>query len=194
MEPYGPSSMVEPTHAPAAVEAWRHADFHSAPAHAAAAAPLPANRLRRSSASMHERGHEPDGKVYGGGGFFAFALQHSSHPASPAGVHPPPPSHDNKAAGDEFPVPPSPDDIMQRVHDNSLNAAAEALSSFSLMTECGARWQHSKPPAAFPAAAVEQQQQQPPQHAFLPRGQHGGGGHMMQPRAQSWPPFGSHMH
>jgi len=143
--------------------------------------PVKQQQLMRSSASFHS-----DRAVHDGAGFFAFALSQS---ASPLGIHPPHPTcMPPLTPGDppgyaEHNLPNSPDDIMQRVHDNNLDAAAAALESFSLKQ--GAFAHHWR--ADDRTSPEEDLMHRQPQWQPQPRV-----GHMMHPRAQSWPPVGTH--
>jgi len=149
----------------------------------------PMLKLKRSSASFSSAS---DSSVHGGGNFFAFALSQTS---SPLGRHPPaldqPEStatqhlqeehHHHRAPPRESDITllQSPNDIMQQIHDQNLDAAAEALASFSMMGG-----------VMKPSERIDWQQgawnaTAPPLRPS--------GGFMASPRAQSWPPVG-HLH
>lgn len=128
---------------------------------------------------------QSDRAVHDGGGFFAFALSQSASPVGMHASHPTciPPLNPGEPAHKEHDLfPQSPDDIMQRIHDNSLDAAAAALESFSVGGGFGAQqpWQRDMRAAAEPELA---ERPQPPR-----------GGFMMHPRAQSWHPTPSSYH
>ena len=134
--------------------------------------------LKRSSASFSSQFSESDSSVHGGGNFFAFALSHTS---SPLGRPPPAPldqpespsaqhMQQHEPSQQSEGTPQSPDDIMQRIHNQNLDAAAEALASFSMKPEPCVGWQQGDWDAAMAP---------PRPHGF-----------MASPRAQSWPPMG----
>ena len=88
--------------------------------------------------------------------------------------------------------PQSPDDIMQRVHDNNLDAAAEALAGFSMGCGFGGAQQQWQSDLRAVPELPERPLQLPPAWGpghMMMGGAGGGAGHMMHPRAQSWPAY-----